>query len=94
MRHETLFFLSPTPTDIMVHLSSNSTISSKLFPFVSGKNIMTNKAPTRELKAKINIVPCMPTMTIKEDKNCKREAISFLINRQPRALFSNLDELP
>jgi hypothetical protein len=61
-----------TPTSI-VHLSSKSTISSKLLPFVSGRKIMMNKAPTRELKANKNIVPCIPTTIIRDGRNWKRE---------------------
>lgn len=53
---------------------------------------MTNKAPTRELTANRNIVPCIPAIAINDDKNWKRDVINFLINRRHELFFSpNLD---
>ena len=67
------------------HFSSSLTISSKLFLFVSGKQIKMNKAPMIELQANKNIVPCIPMTSMKvakywEEKN-ERKKFAKIYNK-------------
>lgn len=79
--------------DTTHHLSSKARISLKFFPFVSGRKIKMNKAPTSELRAKRNIVPCIPKISISDDKYWKELAVSFLsITREWKSSHLDSDE--
>lgn len=65
MKHEIHFRACRSPSH---YRPSKSAISSKLFPLVSGRQMKMKSAPTRELNENKNIVPCIPMVSMSDDK--------------------------